>query len=365
MLVFVVGTTAELIKVAPVWQELTVRGAEPRLWYTGQHGAGALETMAAMGMPAPHRWLAGGPTSSDVARPADFPVWAAGVLTRSARLSRALRAELAADGRPGLVLVHGDTFTTVLGSVLGRTLGVEVAHIEAGMRSGSWRSPFPEEVNRRLVSRLAGIHFAPSPREVSNLGHARGEIVETGANTVLDALEMAIEMCPSPLEGVPRRYGLVTLHRFELVRDSGRLREVMETLGAASHRMPLVMLLGSSERARLDDLGLLDRLPSTVTIRPKLPYPRFVATVARAELVITDSGGLQQECHYLGVPCLVHRERTETYAGLGRTTLLTGLRAEAIEEFVADPDRYRSESLLGSYHPSKIIAEALAARRYL
>src|SRR4051794_35094260 len=176
-----VGTTAELIKMAPVYHELTRRQARPRLWFTGQHVAGVDEMLGILRMPAPDIWLARGARNRSLERPADVPVWAAS-LGRSLVAHRSeLREQLTADGGRPLVIVHGDTFTTVVGALFARRLGATVAHVEAGCRSGSLRSPFPEEANRRVAARLTDIHFAPTDREVNNLKGARGVVVDTGA----------------------------------------------------------------------------------------------------------------------------------------------------------------------------------------
>jgi UDP-N-acetylglucosamine 2-epimerase (non-hydrolysing) len=139
-----------------------------------------------------------------------------------------LRAALAADGRSPLVVVHGDTFTTPYGALLGRRLGARVAHLEAGMRTRNLLNPFPEEINRRIATRLADIHFAPTAREVENLRGARGVVVDTGANTVIDAMRQAVGAATD--DDLPAEFGVATLHRFELLQRPEKFREVLELL---------------------------------------------------------------------------------------------------------------------------------------
>src|SRR5205085_6074229 len=112
---------------------------------------------------------------------------------------------------------HGDTMTTVGGALIGRLLGAEVAHIESGLRSFDIFHPFPEELNRRITSRLATLLFAPGPWAASNL--KRGIIVDTGSNTIRDALAMTTKLGESPLEIPSEPYGIVSLHRYELLHD--------------------------------------------------------------------------------------------------------------------------------------------------
>ncbi|MDT0164734.1 UDP-N-acetylglucosamine 2-epimerase [Actinotalea sp. AC32] len=358
MIAFVAGTTAELIKVAPVREALVERGADVALWSTGQHTNEVEPTLRDLGAPDPERWLVPRRHLAHISRVAQVPAWALRVLRTAVAERRALAADLARDGRPGLVVVHGDTFTTVLGAVLGRVVGARVAHVEAGLRSGSMLSPFPEELNRRVVGRLADLHFAPTAREVANLRRARGVVVETGANTVVDALRRALERAPE-VEGLPEHYGLVTLHRFELLRQPERLEEVLRTLHAARDATPLVMVAGESERARITELGLDHLFDDRFQLWDKRAYAAFLPMLARADFVVTDSGGLQEECAVLGVPCAVHRERTERHQGLGANVVLTRMDAARLTAFLDGWRELRRPSELDRFRPSEQIAATL------
>jgi UDP-N-acetylglucosamine 2-epimerase (non-hydrolysing) len=274
-----------------------------------------------------------------------------------------LRHELRGDGRPPLVLVHGDTFTTVLGALLGRGLGAAVGHVEAGYRSGSLRSPFPEEANRRAVARIVQLNYAPGPHEAGNLSHARGAVIDTGANTVVDSLKLLGGDEASPAAGAA--VGLVTLHRFELLSDDARLREIMRIVLEAGRRGPVRMLVGPRERHRLDQLGLLAEAERSLELGDKLPYPDFIPLARSAAWILTDSGGLQQEAAYLGVPCLIHRERTESFVGLDRNVVVSGMDPATARAFLADPARYRVPSIIEEFHPSRIIVDDLVRRGYL
>lgn len=359
MIAFVAGTTAELIKIAPVRAALVERGADVALWSTGQHTHEVESTLADLDSPPPDRWLVPREHLRHVSAVGHVPGWAWRVLWTAVRTRRALARELARDGRPGLVVVHGDTFTTVLGALLGRLVGARVAHVEAGLRSGSVLSPFPEELNRRVVGRLADLHFAPTTREVANLRRTRGIVVETGANTVVDALRPSLDRADT-VEDLPAEFGLVTLHRFELLRQADRFEEVLWTLHAARERMPLVMVAGESERARIAELGLDELFDDRFQLRPKRAYAAFLPVLARASFVVTDSGGLQEECAVLGVPCAVHRERTERHQGLGENVVLTRMDPERLRAFLEGWAELRRPSQLDRFHPSRRIATTLA-----
>jgi UDP-N-acetylglucosamine 2-epimerase (non-hydrolysing) len=357
LITFIVGTTAELIKIAPVYHEIRTFGAEPQIWFTAQHTAEVPDTLADLGLPEPHQWLAD-PSRGGLETPKQVPGWALDIARRTVRGRADLREALQSDGRPGLVVVHGDTFTTLYGSIIGRLLGARVAHVEAGTRSGSLLSPLPEEANRRLAAHLIDLHFAPTAREVANLRRRRGIVVNTGANTVIDAIRLAMERQAAAAS--PEPVGLVTLHRFELLQRAERFSEVLTALQRRSEQLPLVYLAGGPERERIAQVGLEHLFDGErFRLRPKARYLEFLPMLATAELVVTDSGGLQEECAYLGVPAAIHRERTERHQGLGENIVLTGMQLPKLEAFLDDYKSYRRPSALEEFHPSRKIAETL------
>lgn len=355
--VFIAGTTAELIKIAPVMHEMDARGLPYRLWSTAQHVDGVGDTLADLEIREPDRYLRSHRTTG-VAKISQVPGWFADVLWTISGQFRALRRE----ARGGMVLVHGDTFSTVVGALLGRLLGAEVGHIEAGLRSESIRSPFPEELNRRIVGRIADVQFAPTETERENLRKlaeaGRTEVIVTGANTVVDALRVALENPDDQnLPELPEKFGLVTLHRFELVQNKARFEEVLMRLRDFAEELPLVMVIGQSERVKLRELGLDSIFTDKMTHIDKRSYVPFLSILTRAAMVVTDSGGLQEECAALGIPCAVHRERTERHQGLGENVVLTGLRTEELSRFLSDWQSYRRPSTVDQYHPSRVIVD--------
>src|SRR3546814_1993668 len=177
--------------------------------------------------------------------------------------------------------------TTVLGTFIGRRLHVPVAHVEAGLRSGNWRHPFPEELDRRIVGRFAHIHYVPTEEAAANLG-GRQNVVLTHGNTVKDAVRDAARPLAEPEEA----YGLVLLHRFEFISNQALVRETLQTLDAHSPH-PLRLIVDSYSRDAIEQtiaaLGL-----SRFRVMPKLEHGDFVATLRGAAFVVTDSGGIQQ-----------------------------------------------------------------------
>lgn len=368
MIAVVFGTTGELIKLAPVIRELARRGHPPVMLSTGQQVEQLPACGRELGLPAVALWLARGSGGSDLDRKREIPGWAARVAGSVARHRRSLKRRLDADGCVPFVIVHGDTMTTVLGALAGRALGVPVGHIEAGMRSGDWRNPFPEELNRRVAARLVQLHFAPGPRAVANLAseRVRGEVLDTGANTIRDALALAgEEVRPSvPLPAGP--FGLVSLHRFELIEREAEFQALLALLREHSRRQPLLFVNHSTTAAVIDRSPALramfdDRLRRI----PRQPYLQFIALLRRAAFLVSDSGGSQEECAFLGVPCVIHRAVSEHDTGLDGSVLLSGLDLERVRGFLADPERWRIPFAGAIAHPSATIVDALAARAAL
>lgn len=363
MILTVYGTTGELIKLAPVLVRLRARGHGYLSATTGQQVRQIPVFLDAFELPPPDLWLARGSGGRDLRSSRDIPIWAATAVATFARRSLGLRRELRrGPGRP-LVLVHGDTMTTVLGALLGRALGVPVAHVEAGLRSFDLRNPFPEELNRLLASRLASIHYAPGAWAAGNL--RRGRVVDTGSNTIRDSLALAAT-APPPV-GLPEPpFGVVSLHRFELLNDRRLLSETIELLAEHARIAPLLFVdhpvtVAALARFRLE--RLFD--PARFVRVPRMTFVDFVPVMRQAAFVFTDSGGSQEECYYLDIPCLVHRRTTERREGLDENVLLSRYDAGVVRDFLADPARFRRRQALAPGSPSDVIVADLEAAGFV
>jgi UDP-N-acetylglucosamine 2-epimerase (non-hydrolysing) len=360
VIVCVFGTTGELIKLLPVLARLRDRGHAVKLVSTGQQVTQIPRLLELGGIQPVDVWLARGAGGRDLRTSSDIPGWAATVARTFARERRALRRSLRAGAGEPLVLVHGDTMTTLYGAVLGRVLRLPVAHVESGLRSFDLRHPFPEELNRRLTSRLATYLYAPGPWAASNL--SRGTVVDTGSNTVRDSLALAIAQGEPPFEVPDEQFGIASLHRFELLNDRRLLTRTVELLRESGRRFlwvdhPVTV-------AALERFGLLARLGDNLTPMPRLDFFGFVSTMRRSAFLVTDSGGSQEETYYLDIPCLVHRKRTERREGLGQNVVLSGYDEEVLHDFLADPSRFRRTEDLPSASPSDVIVDDLERRGF-
>ena len=211
--------------------------------------------------------------------------------------------------KPDVVLVYGDVNSTVAAALVSAKLGIRIGHVEAGLRSFDWT--MPEEINRVVTDRLADLLFTPSEDGDVNLAHegVPGKKIFRVGNVMIDSL---VRLLPAamrcPKNGFPERYALVTLHRPSNVDDSKTLRNILESLLEINEDLSVVFPVHPRTRQRIEEFGLN---AEKLHLSGPLPYVEFLAMQQRAAVVITDSGGIQEETTYLGVPCLTLRDNTE------------------------------------------------------
>lgn len=352
MIIFIYGTTAEAIKIAPVVRRLVAKGIPVQHWVTQQHTESLRKAMPELGFAPPAEVIANGFRGKPLKSPVQMLGWMFDVakwsLTNIGRIRKALPAG-------SVVIVHGDTMTTVLGTFIGRRLKLPVAHVEAGLRSGNWRHPFPEELDRRIVGKFATIHYVPTEEAAQNLSKQRN-VVLTHGNTAKDAVRDAAGDSAAQTEP----YGLVLLHRFEFISNSTLVTETLQTLDANSP-LPLRLIVDAYSRDAIEQtiaqLGL-----TKFTVMPKLEHSQFVAALRAASFVVTDSGGIQQEAAVFGIPTLVHRKVSESREGIGTSAVLSGWNQSTVAEFLRNPQNYRVADVDPGASPSDIIVDDLIAR---
>jgi UDP-N-acetylglucosamine 2-epimerase (non-hydrolysing) len=233
------------------------------------------------------------------------------------------------DMKPEVVLVYGDVNSTLAAALVCAKLLIRIAHVEAGLRS--FDRTMPEEINRMVTDRLADLLFTPSEDGDANLVNegVAPERIHCVGNVMIDSL---VQLLPAamklPRNGLPEVYALVTLHRPANVDDNDSLKSILASLLEISERMPIVFPMHPRTRRRIADFGIqVDRLH---LIEPA-PYIEFLALQRGAAVVITDSGGIQEETTYLGVPCLTLRANTERPVTVSRgTNVLVGQDREKL-----------------------------------
>lgn len=298
-IICVAGARPNFVKAKPVVEALEARGIDVVLVHTGQHYDANMSQVFFDDLNL---------------RPPDF-VLGVGSGTHAHQTGKAMTAleELLPSLEPRMVVVFGDVNSTLAGALVAAKSGALVAHVEAGLRSRDWR--MPEEINRVVVDRVSDLLLAPSHDAADNLraeGY-REEQIHVVGNVMVDTLFANVTRareCGQDLLArlglAPLGYGLVTLHRPENVDDPDVLASLLKTLERLAARLPLVFPAHPRITERLTGAA-----PEGVRLLEPLGYLDFLALQASARVVLTDSGGIQEETTVLGIPCLTLRESTE------------------------------------------------------
>lgn len=347
-----IGTKAQYIKTAPFLKEMDSVGQEYRLIDTGQHAAFSVGLRKELSVREPDIRLGG---RDDVKTIRGAFAWAARLLLLIFR--RRKLVEHVFGSHSGVCVIHGDTPSTLLAAGMARRAGLAVAHLEAGLRSGSVFNPFPEELIRIIVMRTSQVLFAPSPEARRNLErmNLKGDVVELSANSVVEAFEAAARI---PLSA-PRV--VITCHRVENLHSRRRLRHLVKIATELSSTHAVVFVMHPATEAALGAQGI-GRLESFVHVSALVSHGEFLSLLEAAPFVITDGGSVQEECAIIGVPTLLWRKRTERPDGIGRNVVLSGYDGKTIQEFIANHDSYRFPSKAITERPSTTVLKELRRR---
>ena len=280
--------------------------------------------------------------------------------------------------KPDLVLVHGDTTTTFAGALASFYQQVPVGHVEAGLRSGNMYSPFPEEANRKLTGQLASVHFAPTRQARENLLRegVDADAVYTTGNTVIDALHLTVQKDFSfdaelaEMLDVPGRKVLLTTHRREnLGQPIVQILRAIRALHANFTDVHFYVPMHKNPRVRALAHEALDELERVHLFEP-LDYAPFANLMERMDLILTDSGGMQEEAPALGKPVLVLRDTTERPEAVEAGTVRlvgcdTDLIVETVTELFTNDAAYAEmKHAVNPYGDGKACARIIDAIRY-
>jgi UDP-N-acetylglucosamine 2-epimerase (non-hydrolysing) len=293
----IVGARPNFMKAAPVVRALEAQGAQQSIVHTGQHYDANMSGtfFQELGIPAPDVNLEVG----------------SGTHAQQTAAIMSSFEPVAIERRPDLVLVYGDVNSTVAAALVCAKLLIRVGHVEAGLRS--FDRTMPEEINRLLTDQISDLLFTPSDDGNRNLARegVGPEKIHLVGNVMIDTL---VRMLPAARSAarpeLPEKYALVTLHRPSNVDDLDWLDSMLSSLKALSREMPVVFPVHPRTRQRLAQRGASASSDGLMLLDP-LPYLAFLGLQTTATVVITESGGIQEETTFLGVPCLTVRENTE------------------------------------------------------
>jgi UDP-N-acetylglucosamine 2-epimerase (non-hydrolysing) len=356
---FVIGTRAQLVKVAPVLQRAHASGLRHIVWFTGQHHESIDDLIADFQLSSDFRFPNKRRERSSIG---GLLLWAPKTFYRCWEYVKAVRTWTT---RRPLVVVHGDTLSTVLGAVAGKWGGGDVVHLESGLSSGKMFDPFPEELLRRLTFRRTRYALCPNAEAVARMEKYRKCIVvDTGENTLLDCVRSAIEGDESLGGASDGRRFVASIHRFQNIYSRTALATIVDEILDAAEFGTVDFILHPPTEKRLRHYGLYQRLEehANVELLPRKPYTEFLRMLQGARAVFSDGGSNQEELSYLGVPTVLFRERSERPDGLGRNIVLRNDIDNTMRQFVESGgiDRLRTPSKIdASVEPSRITVEAL------
>ena len=331
----IVGARPNFMKMAPILRAFEEVDADPVLIHTGQHYDSKLSDVffEELGIKRPEVCLNVGSGSH---------------AQQTAKLLTALEDTFTEAQQTGKgfdrVVVVGDVNSTMAATLAAAKLGIPVAHVEAGLRS--FDRAMPEEINRIVTDSLSDLLLVSEPNGVANLraeGHSDDKICLVG-NVMIDTLLRQVEVARqqpilSELGVEPQSYAVVTLHRPSNVDSAEVLGSLLDVLIEVSESLPIVFPVHPRTQQRLESFGLLERLQQSerIILQEPLGYNDFLCLTSQAKVVVTDSGGLQEESTALGVPCLTMRENTERPITVQEgTSTLCGSSANLLKKHLQD-----------------------------
>lgn len=312
-LIFVVGTRAQLIKIAPVVVTCERLQVAAVLLMTGQHSVTMQDLIEEFGISSPQI----------SAIPAKEHATVHALIRWLPAAYRGIKAYLRTAGEKPIVLVHGDTLSTLVGALAARHCKAQIIHLESGLSSGRLFNPFPEEFCRRWVFRMTDVAMCPNPEAAEFMRrHTNAKVIDTGGNTITDAV--ALTGAAKHARQASKAGIVVSLHRFQNVYNTKRLLALVALLEALSKTFPIRFVLHPTTLGRLTKAGLFDRLSCCrgIQLLPRMGYRDFLHLAAEAVCVLTDGGSNQEELAALGVPTIVMRACTERPDGLGQNAIM-------------------------------------------
>jgi UDP-N-acetylglucosamine 2-epimerase (non-hydrolysing) len=301
----IVGARPNFMKIAPIYAEMKRRSSEfePLIVHTGQHYDARMSDafFNDLGMPEPDVYLGIGSASHAV---------------QTAKIMLAFEPVVVRE-KPDWILVVGDVNSTIACALVCSKLGVKIAHVEAGLRSGD--RTMPEEINRILTDSISDLLLTPSPDGNENLKREgiAGEKVRLVGNVMIDSLFRNLEFAGkskilTELDLESKDYAAMTLHRPSNVDDREVFESLLDALSEISRQIPIIFPAHPRTKARIGEFGFSERIEnSSIKITEPLGYLDFLKLMSNSRLVLTDSGGLQEETTALKIPCLTLRENTE------------------------------------------------------
>lgn len=355
-LIFYIGTEAELIKLFPVIQKCFQENINFILIFTGQNEIRD-SILFTEQMRSCSIFLLEGkiwfPFKSFSMRALWFVFWAVATFYRTCKTLYKIKKTTI--GKPQFI-VHGDTISTVIGAVAAKLFGLPILHIESGLSSGMLFNPFPEEINRRIVMRLANYLFCPSITSFNFVSHFKNKaLYQTHGNTMWDMLNYGLEHSNNEKNSP---YFLLIIHRQETLAKPELFFNIINTVNQNRPKnLQCLFILHHPTKGFLDAHKKYDEVKALNEwiLLDRLPFFDFISLLKNAQFVLTDGGTNQEECYYLGTPCYLLRESTERTEGIEKNVVIRPDFLAKIPWFMENFNKYKMPQVSYSQSPSEII----------
>ncbi len=355
MIHIILGTKAQLIKMAPVMVELQKQKINYNFIFTGQHKETIDILLNNFKIKKPDYVLY---SEKDITGIFQMALWITKILFQTLKNKKKIFKK----DKNGIVLVHGDTFSTLLGALMGKISKLNIAHIESGLRSFNLLNPFPEEITRILVFKLSNYYFCSGEWALNNLRKYKGKKINTKENTLFDSLALAIKNGEDKKIDIPGgKYVVFTIHRFENIFNKKRFEKIIDIVENISKNFKVLFILHPPTKKKLQKYNFLSRLKQNdnIDLRQRYNYFDFIGLINNSEFVVTDGGSNQEECFYLGKPCILLRHKTERKEGLEENVVLSKFNKKIIKDFIDNYEKYKIKTLDLKISPSRLIVNSI------
>ena len=356
---FFSGTTAEVIKLAPIIKELQIRKIAFKFITTGQTRIRFEDLEGYIGKVKIFKSF---PEKENKSSILNFIYWFIKTLYNAVF---SLRSEFRGLNKSNsYFIIHGDTISSLMGAFIAKLSGLKIVHIESGLRSFNFFEPFPEEICRFIIIHLADVLFAPNDWAISNLKGINVEKNSTGENSVVESVFWALSSKIKSINLVQnKKYYILTMHRQEHVLFRSKwTRETLEyVIRNAPNNLNCVLVMHHWTNKFLNSLNLDEDQRRRLVVVERLPYLDFMKLMAGSEFYAGDGCSNQEEAYAMGIPYLALRNLTERIEGLNKNVIISHDNQRLIKEFLQNYTKYKKNRLILRIPPSKIIVDYLTS----
>lgn len=354
MIHFLLGTRAQLIKMAPLMYECSVRQIPYNFIFLAQHKNTIYEMIDAFEIKKPDHII--NDIGIDITKSKQMFIWSLKSLIQLTNKKN----KIFLNDKKGIVLLHGDAPPVLLGGLGAKYMKLKIALVESGLRSFDFFNPFPEELTRFITWKLGLIdyHFCFDDISERNLKKFKGKVFNVGMNTMYDAQQLALKKRNKFETKIPsKKYAIVTIHRYENIYKKERIERIVNILEYTCKQIHLFFILHPPTKVALKNFNLYNRLDKnkSIELSPRYPFFEFNNILYQSEFIFTDGGSNQEEAYYMGKPCLLLRYKTERKEGLNYNVVLSEFKDDIIYDFVKNYNKFKSYEYKIQNSPSRSI----------